>query len=119
MNTYYLISSNKKLFATSTDYNSMVIASTDIRTIKKLMKMITYYHRKDGRVMNCYETMSTLSDTKFDRLQLSSYASEEIHESIGNMDIVYMNMLDTKDFCKLEMLNDMCNSKVFHMTEFD
>jgi ribosomal protein L21E len=115
MSAFYIISSNNKLFATSTDYNSMVIVSTNITKMKKLMKMMRYYHGKDGRVMNCYQTMYTVSANKSDRLELSSYASEEINESIESMHMVYINLLDMKEFGKLKM----CNSKVFHMTEFD
>lgn len=74
-----------------------------------------YYHGKDGRVMNCYQTMYTLSDKKSDRLELSSYASEEINESIESMQMVYVNLLNVKEFDKLMT----CKSKVFHMTEFD
>lgn len=83
--------------------------------MKNLMKMMRYYHAKDGRVMNCYQNMYTLSDSKSDRLELSSYASEEIHESIESMHMVYVNLLDIREFAKLMM----CKSNVFHMTGFD
>lgn len=119
MTTYYFISCNNKLFATCTDYNSVIIMCTNATMMRNLMKTMKYYHKKDGRVMNCYETMHVLTKTKVDTLQLSSYMGEEVNEKIGAMKLIYCNMMDRNEIFKMGILNNMRNSKIFHMMDYD
>ena len=123
MGVHYFMKCKGALFSTIYESKPIIITSRSSKELMKLERMMIHHHARDRRVTNCFENMRTLTSTKVDTLQMSSYIHRSLSDPLSNdlqdLQITALDIQCVYDRHQLDEAHKLTNSGLFVMREFE